>query len=147
MKVVILRLGVVLAQDGGALGKMTQSFSLGVESWLGSGDQWLSWIHLTDVVRVICHVLAEGSPEGAYNAVAPQPVRHRELAREVGRRQPVWLRLGVPSFAAKLMAGEMAEELLLSGQNVIPERLLKDGFEFQYPDLVAALGELLSRRS
>ena len=147
VKVVILRLGVVLAQEGGALGKMTQSFGLGVESWLGSGDQWLSWIHLTDVVRVICHVLAEGSPEGAYNAVAPQPVRHRELAREVGRHQPVWLRLGVPSFAAKLMAGEMAEELLLSGQNVIPERLLKDGFEFQYADIAAALDELLPRRS
>jgi uncharacterized protein (TIGR01777 family) len=147
VKVVILRLGVVLAKRGGALEKMTQSFGLGVESWLGSGAQWLSWIHLTDVVRVICHVLAEDSPAGHYNTVAPEPVRHRELAREVGRRTSVWLRLGVPPFAAKLMAGEMAEELLLSGQNVTPERLLKHGFEFQYPDLATALGELISPRS
>ena len=146
-KVVILRLGVVLAKEGGALGKMTQSFGLGVESWLGSGAQWLSWIHLTDVVRVICHVLAEASPASLYNTVAAQPARHRDLAREVGRHSPVWLRLGVPSFAAKLMAGEMAQELLLSGQNVIPEQLLADGFEFRYPDLAAALGELMSRRS
>ncbi len=144
-KVVILRLGVVLAKEGGALGKMTQSFGFGIESWLGSGAQWLSWIHLTDAVRVICHAVTEASPADIYNAVAPRPVRHRALAHEVGRHSSVWLKLGVPAFAAKLMAGEMAQELLLSGQHVIPERLIKDGFEFQYPDLAIALGDLMSR--
>ena len=143
-KVVILRLGVVLAREGGALGKMTQSFRVGVESWLGSGSQWLSWIHLTDVVRVIRHALTSVSPADTYNTVAPAPARHRELAHEVGRHRQVLLKLGVPAFAARLMAGEMAEELLLSGQNVIPERLLKEGFAFEYPDLAAALEDLMS---
>ena len=143
-QVVILRLGVVLAREGGALGKMTQSFRVGVESWLGSGSQWLSWIHLTDVVGVIRHALTSASPADTYNTVAPEPARHRELAQEVGRHTRVWLKLGVPAFAARLMAGEMAEELLLSGQNVIPERLLKEDFEFEYPDLAGALDDLLS---
>lgn len=143
-EVVILRLGVVLAREGGALGKMTQSFKVGVESWLGSGSQWLSWIHLSDVVRVIRHALTSVSPANTYNTVAPEPARHRELAHEVGRHRQVLLKLGVPAFAARLMAGEMAEELLLSGQNVIPERLLKEGFEFEYPDLAAALDDLMS---
>ena len=143
-KVVILRLGVVLAKEGGALGKMTQSFKVGVESWLGSGSQWLSWIHLTDVVGVIRHALTSASPADIYNTVAPAPARHRELAHEVGRRRQVLLKLGVPAFAARLMAGEMAEELLLSGQNVIPERLFREGFAFEYPDLAAALDDLMS---
>ena len=142
-KVVILRFGVVLAKEGGALGKMTQSFKFGVESWLGSGSQWLSWIHLVDVVKVIRHALTAASPADTYNTVAPQPARHRELAHAVGRYKPAWLKLGVPAFAARLMAGEMAQELLLSGQNVIPERLLKEGFEFEYPDLAAALEDLM----
>ena len=96
-------------------------------------------------MRVICHAVTEASPADIYNAVAPRPVRHRALAHEVGRHSSVWLKLGVPAFAAKLMAGEMAQELLLSGQHVIPERLIKDGFEFQYPDLAIALGDLMSR--
>jgi uncharacterized protein (TIGR01777 family) len=79
-RVSLLRFGVVLAREGGALGKMTQSFRLGVETWLGSGEQWLSWIHLKDAVRVIQHVLALECPAGVYNTVAPQPARHRELA-------------------------------------------------------------------
>ena len=143
-QVVILRLGVVLAKEGGALGKMTQSFKVGVESWLGSGSQWLSWIHLADVVRVIRHTLAAEAPANIYNTVAPQPARHRELAHEVGLYTRVWLKLGVPALAARLMAGEMAEELLLSGQNVVPERLLKEGFEFEHPDLAVALEDLMS---
>ena len=143
-QVSLLRLGVVLAREGGALGKMTQSFRLGVESWLGSGEQWLSWIHLEDAVRVIQHVLDCEHPAGIYNTVAPEPARHRELAHEAGRQSSTWLKLGVPAFAAKLMAGEMAEELLLSGQRVLPAQLLEDGFQFHYPNLKEALADLMS---
>lgn len=143
-QVTLLRLGVVLAREGGALGKMTQSFRLGVESWLGSGEQWLSWIHLEDAVRVIQHVLDLEHPAGIYNAVAPEPARHRELAHEAGRQFNTWLKLGVPAFAAKMMAGEMAEELLLSGQRVLPAQLLEDGFQFHYPNLKEALADLMS---
>ena len=133
-QVSLLRLGVVLAREGGALGKMTQSFRLGVESWLGSGEQWLSWIHLEDVVRVIQHVLNCDHPAGVYNTVSPEPARHRELAHEAGRQSNTWFKLGVPAFAARMMAGEMAEELLLSGQRVLPAQLLEDGFQFHYPE-------------
>ena len=143
-QVSLLRLGVVLAREGGALGKMTQSFRLGVESWLGSGEQWLSWIHLEDAVRVIQHVLDCEHPAGIYNTVAPEPARHRELAHEAGRQSNTWLKLGVPAFAAKVMAGEMAEELLLSGQRVLPAQLLEDGFQFHYPNLKEALANLMS---
>ncbi len=142
-QVSLLRFGVVLAREGGALGKMTQSFRLGVESWLGSGAQWLSWIHLADAVRVIEHVLDCDRPAHVYNTVAPQPARHRELAHEVGRRSNTWLRLGVPAFAARVMAGEMAKELLLSGQRVLPAQLLEDGFQFYYPNLKEALADLM----
>ena len=139
----LLRIGVVLAREGGALGKMTQSFRVGVESWLGSGEQWLSWIHLEDAVRAIQHVLGCEHPAGIYNTVAPEPARHRELAHEAGRQSNTWLKLGVPAFAAKMMAGEMAEELLLSGQRVLPAQLLEDGFQFHYPDLNEALADLM----
>jgi uncharacterized protein (TIGR01777 family) len=139
----LLRFGVVLAREGGALGKMTQSFRLGVESWLGSGEQWLSWIHLNDVVRVIQHVLDSDRPASVYNTVAPEPVRHRELAHEAGRQSKTWLKLGVPALAARVMAGEMAEELLLSGQRVVPAKLLEDGFRFHYPNLKEALADLM----
>ena len=144
-RVSLLRFGVVLAREGGALGKMTQSFRLGVETWLGSGEQWLSWIHLEDAVRVIQHVLALECPKGVYNTVAPEPARHRELAHEVGHQFKTWLKLGVPAFAARLMAGEMAEELLLSGQRVLPLQLLEDGFQFHYPSLKEALTDLMPR--
>tara|TARA_E500000178_G_scaffold134950_1_gene135001 strand:- start:4744 stop:5634 length:891 start_codon:yes stop_codon:yes gene_type:complete len=142
-QVSLLRFGVVLARDGGALGKMTQSFRLGVETWLGSGEQWLSWIHVDDAVRVIQHVLALECPAGAYNTVAPEPARHREFAHEAGRQSKIWLKLGVPAIAARLMAGEMAEELLLSGQRVLPSQLLEDGFQFHYPTLNEALKNLI----
>ena len=143
-QVSLLRLGVVLAREGGALGKMTQSFRLGVESWLGSGEQWLSWIHLEDAVRVIQHVLDLEHPARIYNTVAPEPAKHRELAHEAGRQSDTWLKLGVPAFAARVMAGEMAEELLLSGQRVLPAQLLEDGFQFHYPNVKEALADLMS---
>ena len=141
--VAVLRLGVVLANEGGALGKMTQSFRFGVESWLGAGEQWLSWIHIDDVVRAIQFVLAADPRATIYNAVAPEPVTHRGFAHEVGRHSRSLLKLGVPPLAARLLAGEMAEELLLSGQKVLPQALIEQGFDFAYPTLTAALDNLL----
>ena len=141
--VAVLRLGVVLANEGGALGKMSQSFRFGVESWLGDGEQWLSWIHIDDVVRAIQFVLAADPRATTYNAVAPEPVTHRGFAHEVGRHSRSLLKLGVPPLAVRLLAGEMAEELLLSGQRVLPQALIEQGFDFAYPTLTAALDNLL----
>ena len=139
-----LRLGVVFSSRGGALGKMTQANQFGVESWLGTGSQWLSWIHIADVVRAIDFVLERDAPAGVYNLVAPEAATHRTFAREVARHKGSILRLGVPGFAVRWLAGEMADELLLQGQRVVPTRLLDDGFEFQYPTLNEALQALMS---
>ncbi|MEK9996390.1 MAG: TIGR01777 family oxidoreductase [Halieaceae bacterium] len=139
-----LRLGVVFSSRGGALGKMTQANQLGVESWLGTGSQWLSWVHITDVVRAIQFVLERDMPAPVYNLVAPEAATHRTFAREVARHKGSVLRLGVPAFAVRWLAGEMADELLLQGQRVVPARLLDDGFEFQYPTLNAALEALMT---
>ena len=139
-----LRLGVVFSSRGGALGKMTQANQLGVESWLGTGGQWLSWVHIADVVRAIQFVLEHDRPASVYNLVAPEAATHRTFAREVARHKGSMLRLGVPAFAVRWLAGEMADELLLQGQRVVPARLLDDGFEFQYPTLNAALRALMT---
>ena len=143
IEVTCLRLGVVLAREGGALGKMTQSFRLGMETWLGAGDQWFSWVHLEDVVRVISYALTAPSVSPVYNTVAPEPVRHRQFAREVGARSFTLLSAGVPAFVARLLAGEMADELLLSGQHVVPAQLTNEGFTFRFPTLSDALSDLL----
>jgi len=145
VEVVALRLGVVMAAQGSALQKMTQSFRFGVESWLGTGEQWLSWIHLEDAVRVIYFVMAQEAPEAVYNAVAPVPLRHREFAREVGKSSKSLLRLPVPGFVAEALAGEMARELLLSGQRVVPASLERSAFQFNYPTMATALENLLGR--
>ena len=123
---------------------MTQANQLGVESWLGTGGQWLSWVHIVDVVRAIQFVLERDMPASVYNLVAPEAASHRTFAREVARHKRSLLRLGVPAFAVRWLAGEMADELLLQGQRVVPTRLLDDGFEFQYPTLNEALQALMS---
>lgn len=143
MKVTRLRLGVVLAKEGGALGKMTQSFRMGMETWLGSGEQWLSWIHIDDVVRVIIFALTEAHVSAVYNIVAPNPVKHRCFASEVGNRSFTMMRAGIPACVARLLAGQMADELLLGGQCVVPEQLTSEGFKFRFPTLSEALDDLI----
>jgi uncharacterized protein (TIGR01777 family) len=145
IRVAAMRLGVVLAKEGGALGKMTQSFHFGLETWLGAGHQWLSWIHIQDVVNAIEFIVHNQSDTKTYNVVAPNPVQHRAFAHEVGQCFNTRIKLGVPDLAARLLAGEMAEELLLSGQRVLPCALIDHGFEFAYPRLSDALAALLRR--
>ena len=140
-----LRLGVVFSARGGALGKMTQANQLGVESWLGTGSQWLSWVHRTDVVRAILHLCADTGAKGAYNLVAPRPVTHREFCRVLSARRPTLLSLGLPAPIMRMALGEMADELLLKGQRVTPNRLLDAGFDFRFSSLDSALIDILAR--
>lgn len=143
-RVVLLRLGVVFDRDGGALQQMMGSFRLGIGSWVGSGDQWLSWIHRADVVRAILTLTDEKEACGAYNLVAPQPVTHREFCETLSTRKPTLLNLGVPGFVLKAVLGDMAEELLLNGQRVVPQRLRELGFNFRFSSLDSALVNILS---
>ena len=138
-RVVILRFGVVLAEDGGALAKMLLPFKLGAGGRLGSGEQWMSWIDRDDVVRMIVWAIGNSSARGVYNATSPQPVRNRELTRALGRalHRPAFM--PAPAFALRLAFGQMADEMLLGGQRVVPGRAEREGFTFEVPTLDASL--------
>ncbi|MBV1859685.1 MAG: TIGR01777 family oxidoreductase [Nannocystaceae bacterium] len=142
LRVVRLRLGTVLG-DGGALAKMLPAFKLGVGGRLGAGEQYMSWIHLDDAVRAILHVLSHEECSGPFNLTAPKPATNAVFTAALGKalHRPAFLR--VPGVALRIAFGEMANHLLLSGQRVLPKRLLETGFEFQHPELGAALSAAL----
>lgn len=141
--VAIMRLGVVLAPDGGALQKMLPPFRLGLGGQLGSGKQWMPWIDRTDVFRVIDWLIDHPSERGAFNVTAPEPVTNRDftrlLGRALGRPTLGW----VPATALRLAMGEMAEPLLLASQRVVPERIRKNGFRFQRTSLEESFRNLV----
>jgi uncharacterized protein (TIGR01777 family) len=144
IRVVNLRLGVVLSRDGGAVAQMLTPFKLGVGGVIGSGEQYISWIVIDDLVRVIKFALSAAAICGPVNAVAPQPVTNREFTKTLGRvlGRPTFLPM--PASAARLAFGEMADEMLLGGAKVEPRVLVNDRFEFEYPELEAALRHVLS---
>jgi uncharacterized protein (TIGR01777 family) len=140
----LLRLGVVLASQGGAMEELRKSVQFGVATWLGSGRQWLSWIHRDDVLRAMEFLLDEESLSGAFNLTAPEPVTNRDFSEALRGELGGWLSLPVPGLVMRLALGEMAEELLLNGQRVVPRRLQEAGFEFRYNTLAEALPRLLA---
>ena len=143
LRVVRLRTGIVLGPGGGALKKMVQPFKLFAGGYLGSGQQWMSWIHLDDEVNLILHLIANTSIAGPVNATAPNPVRNIEFSQTLGRvlHRPCWL--PVPAIALRLGLGKMAE-MLLTGQRVIPAAAQRSGFQFRYPNLKEALEACMS---
>ena len=144
-RVALLRLGVVFDRDGGALQEMLRSFKFGVGSWLGSGHQWLSWVHRWDVVRSILFLLEQSDASGAFNIVAPEAVTHRQFCEIASGRSPTLFNMGVPNFVARALVGEMADELLLSGQRVTPAALTAVGFTFAFPSLDGALVDIQAK--
>lgn len=142
-RVVILRLGIVLGPDGGALAKMLPVFRAGFGGPLGSGQQWMSWIHRHDLCRMIATALEEPGWSGTYNAVAPEPTRMAIFAAALGRclRRPSLL--PVPGPILQLLLGDGAQ-VVLEGQQVFPTRALTQGFPFQYPELNGALAAATS---
>jgi uncharacterized protein (TIGR01777 family) len=141
VRLVILRFGIVLGM-GGALGKMITPFKLFAGGPLGSGRQWFSWIHLDDIVNLIIQAITKPDMSGAYNATAPSPVRMADLCQTMGEvlSRPSWL--PVPDFALEVLLGDGAM-VVLEGQQVLPQRTLNTGFEFQYPKLKPALEQIL----
>ncbi|MCM2317596.1 MAG: TIGR01777 family oxidoreductase [Thermoanaerobaculia bacterium] len=142
-RVVVLRIGIVLSTRGGALAKMLPPFRLGAGGRLGSGKQWMSWIHLDDLVAMIEWSIATPGVRGAYNATAPAPVTNAEFTRVLSRTLSRPAIVPVPAFALRALLGEMAGPLLLTGQRVLPERAAGAGFRFQHPTLDEALTSLL----
>ena len=143
IRTVNLRIGLVLSARGGALDKMVTPVKLGLGGNLGSGQQWMSWIHVDDIVGAIHHALHTESMAGPVNLVAPNPVRNEEFTRALASvlRRPAFFQ--VPAFAARLAFGQMAEELLLGSERVQPVKLLATGYAFRFTDLRAALEDLL----
>jgi hypothetical protein len=143
VRVVRLRIGLVLGTAGGLLASLLAPFRLGLGGPFGSGTQWMSWIERDDLVRLIAHAIATPSLRGPVNATAPEPVRNRDFAHALGRalHRPAALRL--PAAPLRFALGDLADELFLGGQRVVPEKALKSGFVFRSPDLRAALAAIL----
>jgi uncharacterized protein len=142
VRLVILRIGIVLAM-GGAIAKMLPPFQLFAGGPIGTGQQWFSWVHREDLVNLIVYSLTQPTLSGTLNATAPNPVRMNELCQTLGQilQRPSWL--PVPGFALELLLGDGAQ-VVLEGQQVLPKRTLETGFQYQYPDLKAALSEFLA---
>ena len=137
-RLVILRIGIVLGSDGGALGKMLPVFRLGFGGPVGNGRQWMSWIHRHDLCRLIATALEDSAFSGPYNAVAPEPTTMAGFATSLGRSLGRPSLLPVPAPVLQLLLGDGAQ-VVLDGQQVLPERLQAQAFQFQYPELSAAL--------
>jgi uncharacterized protein (TIGR01777 family) len=142
LRVVKMRIGVVLSKDGGALAQMLPPFRLGVGARVGSGKQFIPWIHIDDAVGMIRFALEHDAVSGPFNVVSPEPTTHGEFVKTLGHvlHRPV---LGVvPAFAFKLAVGEMATAIL-EGQRALPEKAEKSGYSFQFRSLEPALRNLL----
>lgn len=142
-RLVILRTGVVLSREGGALAKLLLPARLGIGGPLGGGRQWLSWTHIDDEVGLVQHLLATTSVSGPVNATAPNPVRQGEFARALGHALHRPAVIPTPSIAVRLLLGHAAE-MVLTGQQVLPNVALRSGYQFKYPELEPALRSLLS---
>jgi len=142
-RVVSLRIGIVLGKEGGALSKMLPIFNMYAGGPVGSGTQWFSWIHVDDLVKLIISCIKNENVEGPVNATAPKPVTMSEMCSSLGRivGKPSWL--PVPEFALKALLGEGAT-VVLEGQRVLPEKALKEGFEFEFKDIDNALADICS---
>lgn len=140
-RLVILRFGIVLGL-GGALGQMLPTFKLFAGGPIGSGRQWFSWIHQDDLVNIILHALEDPQFQGIYNATAPAPQRMADFCQTLGHvlGRPSWL--PVPDFVLELLLGEAAQ-VVLEGQQVLPQRLQEAGFTFQFPEAETALRDIL----
>jgi uncharacterized protein len=145
IRVVNLRMGIVLSPAGGALAKILPPFRAGLGGVLGNGRQYMSWIALDDAVGAIHHAIVTDSLQGPTNAVAPQAVTNQEFTKTLGKVLGRPTVVPLPAFAARLMFGEMADELLLASARVQPAKLLASGYSFRYPELEGALRHLLGR--
>jgi uncharacterized protein (TIGR01777 family) len=140
-----LRTGIVLSAKGGALGAMLLPFKLGLGGRTGDGRQWMSWIDVRDMVGAIHHILKNDLLQGAVNMVAPKPVTNAEFAQTLAGVLSRPAIFPMPAFVAKLIFGEMGEELLLGSQKVEPGKLISSGYPFRYRDLRVSLEGLLER--
>lgn len=146
LQVVIFRFGMVLGRDGGALSRMAFPFTWHLGGIIGSGQQYISWIHQKDLLRAL-QLPLNSNMQGIYNLTSPNPIKMSQFMNCLGSilHSPCWTKL--PAWLAKFLGGEMAEALLLANQKVRPQRLLEQGFVFDFPELAAALTEIYATRA
>ena len=145
IRTVHLRTGIVLSKDGGALPKMLLPFRFGLGGNIGSGEQWWSWIHVHDLVAAIHHCIKSDLLQGPVNGVSPKPVTNAEFTKILASALSRPAIFPVPAFVARLVFGQMADEMLLASQRVEPASLIASGYPFQYVELRKALKDLLKR--
>ena len=135
----LLRTGIVLGKDGGALKKMLPPFKLGLGGKIGDGYQWMSWIHLGDLVGIILYCIEHNKITGAVNGTSPNPVTNTLFTRALGKvlKRPTVAPL--PTVVVRLLMGQMGKELLLAGKKVLPDKIIKAGYKFKYEQLEEAL--------
>lgn len=144
IRTVIFRIGVVLGKEGGALAEILRPLRFGLGVYFGSGKAWWSWVHRDDVCKAIIWAMEHPETEGIYNLVAPVPVRSKDLVRSIVRARKQWaLFLPAPAFLLRLIFGEMSAAILNSNR-VASEKLTRSGFEFQWPELNAALRSIFA---
>lgn len=142
LRTVLLRIGIVLDAEGGALGEMLKP---PVAAPLGNGDQWMSWIHIEDLARMFLFALDKTTLQGVYNAVGPNPATNQLLTQEAARAKgKPYIGIGVPGFVLRLVLGEMAA-MVLGGNRVSCQKIQKAGFEFEFEDLKEALKDLFKK--
>jgi uncharacterized protein len=142
-RLAIIRIGVVLSPDGGALAKMLTPFKLGVGGPVGNGRQWMGWVHQQDVVGILLHAIDMPNLSSVLNAVAPEPVTNREFSKALGRALGRPSFFPVPVFMLKLRFGQVAE-VIATGQRVLPSRTLESGYQFRFATIDRALSNVLS---
>ena len=145
IRTTFLRIGAVLTPEGGALQKLLPSFQLGMGGKIASGNQYMSWICIDDVIGAIHHIIMDNNIEGPVNLVSPEPVTNRELTKTLGKVLARPALFTVPAFAIRLLFGEMGNELLLSSTRVKPARLLDSGYRFKFPALDETFLHLLGK--
>lgn len=142
IRVVTMRFGVVLGKSGGAISKMLPAFKFFVGGPMGNGKHWFSWIHIDDLVSAISFILENRETKGPANFCAPEPVKNKDFAKALGNALNRPSFMSVPSFIIRLIMGELGTSLLNS-QRLSVDKLIKYGFQFQYPDISSALSEIL----
>jgi uncharacterized protein len=143
IRTVHLRLGLILGGKGGPLPRMIQPFKFGIGGRFGSGEQYMSWITIDDTIGVILFVLENAQLEGAINTVTPNPVKNREFTGTLGKVINRPSAIPLPATVARLVFGEVADALVLVSQRAMPEKLIKAGFSFKFPELEPALRHVL----
>jgi len=142
VRAICLRFGHILASDGGMLKRISLPFQFGMGGYLGDGQQWMSWLHRKELINIILQSLADPTWQGIYNLTSPHAVTMKEFMEILGQVLGSKSRVCIPSFMARLLFGEMAQEVLLKGQKVYPKHLLEKGYVFQYPHLLETLTDI-----